>query len=585
MQQNDDLDNSFERLLLISDSEDDGNGSGSDQSCSPLVEADTEDGGSDDSDSGDNDDPDDEWKEVRVGRGHFIFENDDAGPHEDVLTCKTPTDFYELFMKDIWELVVRETNRYGADKNSNWLDTDIPEMKRFIGLCLKMGQVRLPLLRDYWSTSRELTETAEAAPVMTRARFETLLRNLHLADNSNYDAQARLYKISPLLKLFNAASGSLFRPGRRVCIEESLVPFRGRLLFRQYIPSKRHRYGIKVFKLCSEGGYTCKIRVYAGKDCTRTGTVAETVVVGLMEEYLDQARDLFVDNWYTGISLAQMLIKRSTNLVGRKGLPLDVVQTKLKRGQRIARQNADGIVVMTWKDKRDIIMLSTIHDDGIGSSSKPHMVEDYNNAKLFVDTSDQMASYSPFVRKTSKWYIRLFFHIVTQTIMVNAWKLYQDNVGKMRFNDCKRKIFVSLLSQDNATGPCDRPAYEDPCHITWLTTLKKFRDSATASVRADAHSQSPASVESMRGSLMRGRHRGATELVRKSRNVSRTRVATLNVGTLTGRSCELVEALERRRVDFCAVQETRWSCCKSRDIGRGFMAVCAAVPGPPVVLI
>ncbi|VDP10112.1 unnamed protein product [Heligmosomoides polygyrus] len=312
------------------------------------------------------------------------------------------------------ELVVRETNRYGADKNSNWLDTNIPEMKRFIGLCLKMGQVRLPLLRDYWNTSRELTETPVAAPVMTRVR-----------------------------------------PGRRVYIDESLVPFRGRLLFRQYILSKRHRYGIKVFKLCSEGGYTCKIRVYAGKDCTRTGTVAETVVMDLMEEYLDQGRDLFVDNWYTGISLAQTLIKRSTNLVGtcrrnRKGLPLDVVRTKLKKGQRIARQNADGIVVSKWKDKRDIIMLSTIHDDGIGSSSsKPHMVEDYNNAKLFVDTSDQMASYSPFVRKTSKWYIRLFFHIVTQTIMVNAWKLCQDNVGKMRFNDFKRKIFVSLLSQDN----------------------------------------------------------------------------------------------------------------------------------------
>ncbi|VDP42329.1 unnamed protein product [Heligmosomoides polygyrus] len=109
-----------------------GNGHGT-----PTIEADTEDGGLDDSDSGNNDDPDNEWKEVRVGRGHFIFEDDDAGPHEDVLTCKTPTDYYVLFMKDIWELVVRETNRYGADKNSNWLDTDIPEIKRFIGLCLK----------------------------------------------------------------------------------------------------------------------------------------------------------------------------------------------------------------------------------------------------------------------------------------------------------------------------------------------------------------------------------------------------------------------------------------------------------------
>ncbi|VDO85208.1 unnamed protein product [Heligmosomoides polygyrus] len=48
------------------------------------------------------------------------------------------------------------------------------------------------------------------------------------------------------------------------------------------------------------------------------------------------------------------------------------------------------------------------------------------------------------------------------------------------------------------------------------------------SAGADAHSQSPAGVRSMRGFLVRGRHRGATELVRKSRNVGKTRVASLD---------------------------------------------------------
>ncbi|VDP34871.1 unnamed protein product [Heligmosomoides polygyrus] len=106
-----------------------------------------------------------------------------------------------------------------------------------------------------------------------------------------------------------------------------------------------------------------------------------------------------------------------------------------------------------------------------------------------------------------------------------------------------------------ATGPSDRPAYEHLCHIIWMMTFKRFRDNATASAGADAHSQSPANVK------------------------SKNRVATLNVGTLTGRSCELVEALERRKIDFCAVQETRWSCkCKSRDIGRGFKAVLCGSP-------
>ncbi|VDP19685.1 unnamed protein product [Heligmosomoides polygyrus] len=45
-----------------------------------------------------------------------------------------------------------------------------------------------------------------------------------------------------------------------------------------------------------------------------------------------------------------------------------------------------------------------------------------------------------------------------------------------------------------------------------------------------------------------------------------------------GRSCELVEALERRRVDLCAVQETSWSCSKSGDIGRGYKAVLCGSP-------
>ncbi|VDP29299.1 unnamed protein product [Heligmosomoides polygyrus] len=122
---------------------------------------------------------------------------------------------------------------------------------------------------------------------------------------------------------------------------------------------------------------------------------------------------------------------------------------------------------------------------------------------------------------------------------------------------------AGLIGQ--ATGPRDRPAYEGLCHITWCISAYVVRDGATESTGADAHSQSRVSLKSIGGPLMRGRHRGATQLIWKSRKASRIRVATLNVGTLTGRPCELVEALVRRRVDFCAVQETRWSCRKSRD--------------------
>ncbi|ESN91225.1 hypothetical protein HELRODRAFT_182078 [Helobdella robusta] len=36
------------------------------------------------------------------------------------------------------------------------------------------------------------------------------------------------------------------------------------------------------------------------------------------------------------------------------------------------------------------------------------------------------------------------------------------------------------------------------------------------------------------------------------------KLGTLNVGSLTGRSMEIAEMLERRRIDICCLQKTRW---------------------------
>ena len=44
------------------------------------------------------------------------------------------------------------------------------------------------------------------------------------------------------------------------------------------------------------------------------------------------------------------------------------------------------------------------------------------------------------------------------------------------------------------------------------------------------------------------------------------RVATINVGTMRGRSAEIVEMLTRRNVDICCVQETRWKGDSARKL-------------------
>ena len=52
-------------------------------------------------------------------------------------------------------------------------------------------------------------------------------------------------------------------------VDEYQVPFRRRIIFLQSIPNKRYHYGIKLFKLCAEGGYTCKLKVYAGQEASK----------------------------------------------------------------------------------------------------------------------------------------------------------------------------------------------------------------------------------------------------------------------------------------------------------------------------
>ena len=43
-----------------------------------------------------------------------------------------------------------------------------------------------------------------------------------------------------------------------------------------------------------------------------------------------------------------------------------------------------------------------------------------------------------------------------------------------------------------------------------------------------------------------------------SKHLRRLRVGTLNVNTLRGRVCEVVETLSRRKVDVCCIQEIRY---------------------------
>lgn len=60
---------------------------------------------------------------------------------------------------------------------------------------------------------------------------------------------------------------------------------------------------------------------------------------------------------------------------------------------------------------------------------KPLAVLNYNKAKKGVDFSDQMSSYYTCLRKTIKWYKKVFFEILFGAGIVNAWLIHSKVSG------------------------------------------------------------------------------------------------------------------------------------------------------------
>ena len=170
------------------------------------------------------------------------------------------------------QVVVDQTNLYAQqylDANElghrsrvhDWKKAphNLAELKKFLALIIVMGIVQLPYASSSFSS------------IMKRDRFSLILRFLHLSDSSKYIPKGQpgydpLYKIrpfvNPLLKNFQSA----YNLGREVSIDESMIGFKGRLHFIQYMPDKPTKRGMKAFVLAdSKNGYSYNWRLYTGK--------------------------------------------------------------------------------------------------------------------------------------------------------------------------------------------------------------------------------------------------------------------------------------------------------------------------------
>lgn len=93
----------------------------------------------------------------------------------------------------------------------------------------------------------------------------------------------------------------------------------------------------------------------------------------------------------------------------------------MKKTEICGKQCQNGIIVLKWKNQRDVLMLSTC--DGLEQEQiqtrrkraspnntvftpimKTKVIIDYNTGKCGIDKSDQMTSYACVNRRGVKWY-------------------------------------------------------------------------------------------------------------------------------------------------------------------------------------
>ena len=80
-------------------------------------------------------------------------------------------------------------------------------------------------------------------------------------------------------------------------VDETMIPWRGGLLFRQYLPGKAHKYDVKMYKLADTNGYTWNFVIYTGQQDSLAGRGhAEAVVMNLLN---DLSRDVIEPCWLT----------------------------------------------------------------------------------------------------------------------------------------------------------------------------------------------------------------------------------------------------------------------------------------------
>ena len=224
------------------------------------------------------------------------------------------------------------------------------------------------------TNSSRLLGTSSCCPFLVRLQgrvarlsmFLSILAFFHIADNAtfvpfedpHYDP---IDKIRPFVDHLNTVFKQLYEPDREVCIDEAMVPFKGRSKFKVYMKNKPTKWGFKLYELCeSKSGYVYSLEVYCADK--RLSNKPVDVTKHLMQPLLDKEHRLYIDNCYCCPELWGRLKGHATMMVGtcrrnRVGMPADLFEGRQRAGDLDYRRKGQ-LLATRWFHKREVVNFS-----------------------------------------------------------------------------------------------------------------------------------------------------------------------------------------------------------------------------------
>lgn len=382
------------------------------------------------------------------------------GPINNARETKTEIDILNLFLDDnVLRIICHSTNIYienireKFERDRDARATDIIEIKGFIGLLYLIGSLgnSRKNLRYLWENSKG-NGLESCYLTMSEKRFRFILRCLRFDDIRDRVNRQATDKFAPIRKVFELIISNFqkyYSPSEYLTIDEQLLAFRGRCSFKQYIPTKPAKYGVKVFALAdSKTAYTINLEPYVGKQPDgpfQRGNSAEETVLRLVEPVQGSNRNITGDNWFTSVPLCRSLLhNKKLTYVGtvrknKREIPKEFLPDKnrIQASSIFGFQEDMTLVSYCSKKNKAVLLLSTMHHDAsidhtTNEMKKPELLTFYNSTKIGVDLVDQLCGNYDVSRTTRRWPMVLFFDLLN-IIGINAACIYN-------FHHCDKPV-------------------------------------------------------------------------------------------------------------------------------------------------